>query len=230
MRKIWLLASAAIALFAASCAAFAADLSLTKAPPPALYNWTGFYLGANIGGAWVNGALTDTLTGASFTGNVNPAIGGATVGYNLQLANIVFGIEGTFDGTSLGNNNDTVTTPIDSFQGRVVTNWVSTLAARVGVAQNNWLIYAKGGGGWADNTVTVTSLTTGVSVSSSNTPGGWLVGGGIEYGLSANWSIKVEYDYLHLSDWNGGSPFLPGDTINLSRQINMITFGANYRF
>jgi outer membrane immunogenic protein len=236
MTKTWLPVGATIALFVASSAAFAADLGRPPPPPPPpiFYNWTGFYIGANIGGAWASGTLTDTLTGANFTGNHSGVIGGGTAGYNWQISpNFVFGIEGTFDGTSIGKTSNTVGVTINGIpsviQGSAGTNWVSTVAARFGIAQNNWLFYGKAGGGWADNTASLTNLTTGGSISTSNTKSGWLLGAGIEYGVTSNWSIKAEYDYLGLSHWTAASPLL-GDSLNVARQINMFTVGANYRF
>jgi outer membrane immunogenic protein len=239
MIKTWLSTIAAVALLAASSVAFAADLG-RPAPAPApiimpIYNWTGFYIGANLGGAWASGMLTDNLTGASFTGNHSGVIGGGTGGYNWQvLPNFVVGFEGTFDGTSIGNTSNIVSVPIlgkpTAVQGSIGTNWVSTLAARFGVAMNNVLYYAKGGGGWADNSASLTNTITGASVSTSNTRSGWLVGGGIEYAVSPNWTIKAEYDYLGLSNWSNSGPLSPIDTFNLSRQINMFTVGVNYKF
>jgi hypothetical protein len=120
-----------------------------------IYNWTGFNIGANIGGAWASGTLTDNLTGVSFPGGHSAAMGGGTAGYNWQVSpNFVLGIEGTFDGTTVGNSGITsnrVVVPIHGIptviQGSIGTNWVATLAARFGIAQNNTLYYAKAGGG-----------------------------------------------------------------------------------
>jgi opacity protein-like surface antigen len=239
MTKTWLSTVAAVALLVASSAAFAADLG-RPAPAAApiimpIYNWTGFYIGANLGGAWANGTLTDNFTGASFSGTHSGVIGGGTLGYNWQVSpNFVVGFEGTFDGTSIGNTSNIVTVPIlgtpTAIQGSIGTNWVATLAARFGIAVNNVLYYAKGGGGWADNSASLTNTITGVSVSGSNTRSGWLAGGGIEYGLSPNWTIKAEYDYLGLSNWTNSGPLSPVDTFNISRQINVFTVGVNYKF
>jgi opacity protein-like surface antigen len=239
MTKTWLSTVAAVALLVASSAAFAADLG-RPAPAAApiimpIYNWTGFYIGANLGGAWASGTLTDNLTGASFTGNHSGVIGGGTLGYNWQVSpNFVVGFEGTFDGTSIGNTSNIVSVPIlgtpTAIQGSIGTNWVSTLAARFGIAVNNVLYYAKGGGGWADNSASLTNTITGASVSASNTRSGWLVGGGIEYAVSPNWTIKAEYDYLGLSNWTNSGPLSPVDTFNISRQINVFTVGVNYKF
>jgi opacity protein-like surface antigen len=94
----------------------------------------------------------------------------------------------------------------------------------------NWLYYGKAGGGWVRNGASVTDLTTGASVSNSNTRSGWLLGAGIEYGVTPNWTMKFEYDYLGLSNWTSSSPLFVGDTVTLSRQINTFTVGMNYKF
>jgi outer membrane immunogenic protein len=232
-------AGAALAVLTAAGAATAADMAIPPAPvmyvPPAIYNWNGFYVGANFGGGWASGTLTDNLTGASLTGNHSGVVGGGTFGYNWQFApNFVLGVEGTIDGTSIGKTSSTAGAVINgipsTIQGSAGTNWVSTVAARFGVAENNWLFYGKAGGGWAGNTASLSNLTTGGSVSASNTTGGWLVGAGIEYGLTRNWTVKAEYDYLGLARWTAASPFLPGDSLNVARQINMFTVGMNYKF
>ena len=230
--------SVAAFLVIASSDAFAADLPVRKAPPPPppvivpVYNWTGFYIGGNLGGAWASGTLTDNFTGARFTGNHSGFIGGGQIGYNWQVApQFVLGVEGMFDGTSISKSSNRVTAINgDILQGSVHTNWLTTVAGRFGYVANNWLFYGKGGGGWVENSATVTDVTTGISFTNSNTNSGWLAGAGIEYGLTPNWTMKVEYDHLGLSNWTRASPLFVGDTITLSRQINMVTFGVNYKF
>src|SRR5258708_35878658 len=76
-------------------------------PPP--FSWTGFYLGANLGGAWGQRNLTDTLLGLSLS-NLNDKgafIGGCQLGFNYQLGNFVLGVEGGFDGVANTNSPGT---------------------------------------------------------------------------------------------------------------------------
>ena len=79
-------------------------------------------------------------------------------------------------------------------------NWVSTIAGRFGFAADRALFYGKAGYGWANGSgnATVTNLTTGASYSigGDGTRSGWLVGGGIEYAINHNWTMKGEYNYL----------------------------------
>jgi outer membrane immunogenic protein len=101
-----------IALFGAT-SAFAADLparTYTKAPvyvDPG-YNWTGFYIGGNVGYSWGRSSDTSTLTnGAGATlfasggsSNLDGVIGGGQIGYNWQVQQSwVWGFEADIQGS-----------------------------------------------------------------------------------------------------------------------------------
>jgi outer membrane immunogenic protein len=231
-------------LMVAPAGAFAADLAVRHslppvaapypAPAPYLYNWSGFYVGANIGGAWESATLTDPFFGVQFSESRSGFIGGGQIGYNWQFApQFVFGIEGMFDGTDIRSSDTAVTTTGGLLAATGKVDWIATIAARFGWAANNWLFYGKAGGGWVHDTVTLTDLTTtGLSFSQSDTKGGWLVGAGIEYGITQNWTIRVEWDHLGLSSENrpGFVTLAPFDNVNLSRHFDMVTAGLNYKF
>ena len=72
MRSVWG-SSVVTLLVAASPGAFAADMRPAMVPPP-VYNWTGFYVGGNLGGAWAHTTLTDDFTGQSFVGGTIPGL------------------------------------------------------------------------------------------------------------------------------------------------------------
>jgi opacity protein-like surface antigen len=108
------------------------------------------------------------------------------------------------------------------------TDWVTTLAARVGLVNDRWLVYLKVGGGWAHNTASLTNLTTGAGVSSSDTSGGFLVGGGVEYAFAPHWMARAEYSFLDLSDRTATGFF--GSTFTFERDIEMLKIGLNYKF
>ena|SRR5258707_926187 len=187
MKGIWGSSVAAL-LVAASSGAFAADLPV-KAPymaPIAYYNWTGFYIGGNVGGAWETGTISDSFFGTSFSNTRSGFIGGGQIGYNWQFSpQFVLGVEWMFDGTDIRSDSGTVAVTDPDFgaatlQGTEKVDWLTTVTARLGYAANNWLFYVKGGGGWVHDTARVTEVTTGgvFSVSASDTRGGWVVGGG----------------------------------------------------
>ena len=170
---------------------FAADMAVKAPPPPPpipVFSWTGFYIGANIGGAWAHDGLHDTLFQTNFNNASNGVfIGGGQIGGNYQIGQFVIGGEWDFDWASNHNNSTGVFIPA---VGNIVVNnndrWITTVAARFGWAIDHWLLYGKAGGGWVgNNNLSVTDLTTGVSVSCGtftnftncgNTSGGWPVG------------------------------------------------------
>ena len=245
MRKLFHTAVAVAALLALSMAANAAEVGARPpvyAPPPIYvappFSWTGFYLGANIGGAWGRRNVTDSLFGLSLSNSVNnngAFIGGGQLGYNYQFGNFVLGIEGDFDGVANTNTaaNGVVGPGIGTILLTSNNRWITTLAARVGVANDTWLFYGKAGGGWvgSDN-FTITNTVTGASItgSNTNTNSGWLVGAGIEWAFAPNWSVKIEYDYLGLNSQTFTAPaggFLAGDTfITSNPNVQMVKVGA----
>jgi outer membrane immunogenic protein len=251
MHKLFQAIATLSTLLLASFGANAADLKMpVKAPPapmPPPFSWTGFYIGGNIGGAWAHHNWSDSFFGVNFDGGNNNGvfIGGGQVGGNYQINNFVIGVEGTFDWAA-NNNNNTTGVIIPGFGGnlfQVTANdrWISTLAARLGIAYDRALFYVKGGGGWIGaDSVTITNLTTGASItgSTNNTLSGFLVGGGLEYAFTNNWTLKVEYDYLGLSSRTFtvpvGSPFpaLAGDTFTTSgnNNVQMLMVGINFLF
>jgi opacity protein-like surface antigen len=192
------------------------------APPP--YNWSGLYLGANVGGAWSNRTLTiaDTVWDDPFS---SAFIGGLQLGYNLQAGYFLVGVEGDFDWGTFGRPGFTVASPLGPVQFFDRQKWISTAAARFGIALDRWLTYAKVGGGWAQDNARFISPSGAPIWTDTNTRGGWLLGGGIEYGFKPNWTIKLEYDYLKLSDWT--APTIPAEW---RRDVQIIKMGMNYKF
>jgi outer membrane immunogenic protein len=231
MKRFWLSSAAVICLISAAGSALAADMS--RPPPPyvpapvmPVYNWTGFYIGANAGGAWASGTLSNNVTGASVSASHSGFIGGGQLGYNWQFGNFVLGGEWLFDGTDL-NASGTA----GNFSASAHTDWVSTATARFGWAFNNWLWYGKAGGAWVQNSASATFLSpvTGIvtQASGSRTNSGWTVGTGVEWAFTPNWIGRLEYDYIGLDNWNVNGPF---NQFSISRQINMFTAGLSYKF
>ena len=93
-----------VALGAATVQATAADLARRPVVAPApmvvpVFSWTGFYVGANVGGAWSSTTITSNITGANWKPSNTTFIGGGQLGYNYQWpgSNWVIGAEWTFD-------------------------------------------------------------------------------------------------------------------------------------
>ncbi|HJZ33715.1 MAG TPA: outer membrane beta-barrel protein [Hyphomicrobiaceae bacterium] len=196
-------------------------------PPP--FTWTGLYFGGNIGGARASASLNDDFNNVSFDRDHNGFIGGVQVGYNYQVRNLVFGVEWDFDWTSIDTSGNVALPGIPgALHASADTEWVTTLAGRVGLALDRTLVYVKAGGGWVRNEARITQLATGTSISASDTTGGWLVGGGFEYAFAPNWTAKFEYDFLGLSDKT--LPGFPGTrSFELERDIQQIKVGINFK-
>jgi outer membrane immunogenic protein len=228
-----------------SSTALAADLSPLPPVVPAAapgYNWTGFYLGGNVGGAWrSNDGWTDSLFGLAwnntYTGTV---IGGGQVGFNVQYNQFVFGAEWDADWIA-SNTNNSIGSGLPGIGIVGITGndrWISVVAARFGVAWDRALLYGKAGLGWVGSgDFVISNVLTGTTIIGPNdrTNNGWALGAGIESAFAPSWSVKLEYDYLGL---NGrtftipfGSPFLTGDRfITGNRNIQIVKLGVNYLF
>src|SRR5215475_11852835 len=215
--KSLFLGSVAFVAISASVAAHAADMPVKARPlPEPPYNWSGFYVGVNFGGAWTSGSLN--IPNNNFYGGLTEFIGGVQAGYNVQAGHLLFGVEGEFDGASFGH--PALPTPT---LGSVSQNWIGTVAGRIGLVNDQWLIYGKLGGGWVHSNAVLNF--PGVSWNGSNTSSGWLVGVGLEYGFKAHWTVRLEYDFLSLAHWT--SPTAP--SIQLNRDVQMIKAGINYK-
>lgn len=243
MRRLQCALLAAVAVIGVVSIASAADMPVKapvyKAPIVAApYNWNGFYVGGHIGGAWSNVDASDP-TGAIFA----PAgstigldgrglLGGGQVGYNWQTGHWVLGVQGDFawTGINVSTVDPFVTTTTLSYK----TDWIGMLTGRVGYAWDNWLLYVKGGAAWVHSkygAVDPALLRVGIDVSGSSTQSGWIAGGGLEYGLTPNWTLFAEYDYIGLGT-HGVTMTGGGATIaaNIKQNISIVKGGINYKF
>ena len=233
--------------------AIAADLPSKKAPvlppaPPLL--WQGAYVGANIGGGWMNGGngqvyswnpttLANYVYSKGGSGNAG-VIGGAQVGYNYQVSPMfVVGGEADFQGSTLGGGyngayNAVVLDTINGgevagYTGATKLNWFGTVRGRVGVVPLSPALLVYGTGGFAYGNVSRTGTYGGTSA----TQVGWTAGGGVEYAFAPAWSVKGEYLYTNLSGQNQNTYFnSPAalNNVNNTTSFNTIRAGVNYHF
>jgi outer membrane immunogenic protein len=206
-------------------AAMAADIPPApayKAPAVApLYNWTGWYIGVNGGGAFGQDdpvIVRETFNGGPFSAGTWPGsarfgaldptggFGGGQFGYNWQAGSWVLGLEADFQGARI-RNRQTVTLPyIDPTDSITVStndklDWFGTVRGRLGYAWDRLLVYGTGGFayGRVQDTLNM-SDTFGflATATTSSTRTGYAVGGGVEYAFGSNWSAKIEYQYINL--------------------------------
>jgi outer membrane immunogenic protein len=186
----------------------AADLPYAPRPsytvnqPLNFYSWAGPYLGGNLGYDW--GTVSNNPTKPS------GFVGGAQAGYNWQNGPWVFGVEGDIEATGAE----------DTFAPWKFSNpWFGTVRGRAGYAFSNILFYGTGGLAFGE----LRAETFGLSESHVNA--GWTLGAGAEVGFAPNWSAKIEYLYVDLSD----SRFTITGTNNGFRS-NIVRAGVNYHF
>ena len=166
------------------------------------YSWAGPYIGGNLGYAW--GKVENSLTKPS------GFVGGAQAGYNWQIGSWVLGLEGDIQAT--GAN--------DTFAPWKFSNpWFGTMRGRAGYAFSNIMFYGTGGLAFGE----LRGETFGLS--ESHTTAGWTAGVGAEFGFAPNWSAKVEYLYVDLSN----SQFTITGVPNGYR-FGVVRAGVNYHF
>ena len=230
--KKFLLGTVALVALGATVPALAADLAAgpyTTAPAYAapIYNWTGFYIGGHVGGAFSSENNFNGLV----LGNSNDGrfLGGLQAGADYQFApNWVAGIEGQY--SWLSSNNNGAIFP----NGYVYTNnqrGLGSVTARIGYAWGPALVYAKGGYAYSDNRQTL--ALAGVPVAFAFDSGhsdGYTVGAGVEYMFAQNWSAKAEYQYYNFGNSRFVVPaaLVPFGAFN--NDEHTFKAGVNYRF
>ena len=246
-------------LLGASLAALAGTGSAYAAPPPppaaAIYNWTGWYVGGNVGYSWgtADSSYTDPRfhpgpTSFSGTEHLDGVIGGGQVGYNWELStNWVWGLEADLQASgergsrSYASDCEGTLAGVSCAQSQSAKIlWFGTVRARAGILVNPSLwLYATGGlaygGVNASGSVNITNIPISWTYSGSGTNAGWTLGGGIEGAVpgSPAWRWKVEYLYLDLGSVSGtGIDPKYGSTYvwNASFTDNILRFGFNYAF
>jgi outer membrane immunogenic protein len=251
MKKMLLGVVGLLALCAAG-PAVAADLAprpYVKAPPPmvaAIYDWSGFYVGINGGGAssrdcWtatgVNGVALPNLSEGchSATGGL---VGGQ-IGYRWQAASWVFGVEAQGDWADLKGSNPSLIALIP-YNNQTKVDAIGLLTGQVGYAWDNVLLYVKGGAAVTDNKYSsffpVGNFIAAAGVpfnAATDTRWGGTVGTGLEVSFAPNWSVGVEYDHLFMGNPNITFPpsgIAVGRTDNIGQGIDMGTVHVNYRW
>jgi outer membrane immunogenic protein len=226
MKQLFAIAALLTALLATP--AMAGDMAL-KAPPPspiAEPNWTGWYVGGNVGYGW-GGATGNGITSISDPGGVglvgynavgglqfpslspSGAVGGFQAGYNFQTANWVWGLVTDFQFSNM-TAKGTINVPgiaglfpqVQTSSARI--DWIDTVRGRVGYAWSNWQPYLSGGLAYGKGSGSITEFVpaSGFFLAGNNSTikVGWTVGGGVDYALNRHWTAGVDYIYFDLGN------------------------------
>ncbi len=193
--------------------------AMAAMPPVAsVFNWSGFYVGANAGYGWGRdpfseldlvqlGGPNPVLSGV----NSHGFVGGFDAGANWQTGSLVSGLELDLSGSDIKGSSsvagvDGIGQPVSMMQTDKF-DWLGAARARIGyLALPDVLLYGTGGLAWTRLTQTTTSVNSdGTTINS--TPSwrfGWAAGAGGEMRLwNSNWLARLEY--LHYDFGNSGS-------------------------
>jgi outer membrane immunogenic protein len=238
-------------------AAFAADLALkpSEPVPPVIepsFTWTGFYAGLNAGygsgnlntdlraipvvaPAGLPAALGFTLAGASakVKDTAGGFIGGGQVGYNYQFdPNWVAGVETDLQYAGIDSKSRILGADGSTITVKTKVDWYGTARLRGGYAFDRFLIYVTGG--LAYGGVKSTVSVPGEAMSGSDTRVGWTAGGGVEYALTQNWTLRAEYLYVDLGKSKTIERLSSDGVARITAEpdvaLNTVRAGVNYKF
>lgn len=216
--KYLFLASAA--LMAVASAASAADLETPS------FNWTGFYLGGQIGGGWVNGPGSSDPNAVHL--NVDGVIGGAYAGYNWQApgSNLVLGVD-----------TDILASGLDGSGRNALGNtasgkweWYGATRGRVGYAFDRFLPYIAGGVAYGHVKASY-GFPDGSIYSGGKTDAGWTIGAGLEYAISDHLTARAEYRHTDFGKMDVTLTGAGGSGVSeIKMPIDDVRFGLAYKF
>lgn len=245
---IVLCACAGLALTASAGPSGKEMKQVAPVPPPEC-NWTGFYIGVNVGGEWghsedkdfeYNFGTINGFDGAKPWGyDQSGVIAGGTLGYNYQWNWLVLGLEADLGYMDVDGSGTEPGSPGFDTRGHTESDFYTTIRGRLGFAWGHWLFYGTGGGIGLNFTKEVDDNCSVLPCGGNTMHGsqedfqwGYAAGGGIEYMFNCHWTAKVEYlrfeidrEDFHSTDPAGNHYKWDSDT-----EGNIVRAGLNYKF
>jgi outer membrane immunogenic protein len=241
MKKLLLGLAGLVALAAPASAADLAARPYTKAPPmiAALYDWSGFYIGAN--GGWgsshkcwdLNNGQGGAFLAAEGCHDATGGTAGGQIGYRWQAGTWVFGVEGQGNWADFRGTNTSLFFGVP-FENRTHVEAFGLLTGQIGYAFNNVLLYVRGGAAvTADRYRGTIAGVTFDRVDDSRWGGA--VGVGLEYGFTPNWSAAIAYDHMFMGtrtlDFNTAvAPVVFSREDRIKQDVDVVTVRVNYRW
>jgi outer membrane immunogenic protein len=216
---LWIAACFLTLPLVGSSTAEADDMPMpAKAPPAPVYNWTGCYVGANLGvgnsgtnfgstigpGTYLSPADAATVAGSGGgSKNADGLLPGGQIGCNFQTGTVVLGLEGDLDyfrSNPVFNNNTNTLADGNTFAAgqSLTTNYLATVRPRIGIGADRNLAYITGGVAFTGISYTETYSDANTppgagSASASRSLVGWTAGAGWEYAFADHWTVRAEY-------------------------------------
>lgn len=220
-----------------------------KAPPAsatAAMNWTGVYVGGQLGGGASDDHWSDPFGSTKTpTGGTNvPGFGdtihatgplaGGKVGADWQTGPWVVGAEADLNWADIRGEN-TCFSGLGGINCQRIVDDVSTAAGRLGYAWYRSLVYAEAGGAWAQTTYNLNGNTNILRLGTGSATGiasGWLVGGGIEYAITNRWTTSFEYNHVGFSSVTVPFPtvgLVKNQSIGVGQSLDIVKLALNYK-
>jgi outer membrane immunogenic protein len=227
---------AAAGLVAATSLARAADLPL-KAPvmPVVTSNWTGFYIGGFVGGAWANGnfchPIGQTITGPCQDFKVNGVVGGGYVGYDYELPNRI--VLGARLSAPFGSISDTQSAPFgfgpagSTISGKF--KWAFLGTGTVGYDLGPWLPFVGLGVAVANLDATFTNPFF-ITSTTNQTQTGLNILTGFKYAYTRNWAFGIQYNHIEFERVNYNFPGLFFSQVPVKLSQDSVVGTVDYRF
>jgi outer membrane immunogenic protein len=220
-------AVAALAIVSTIGAAEADRLRARTVNNPPVHQWTGFYVGGNVG--YGVAGLTDNAP-LAVTTNMTGMIGGVQAGYNYQFDSVVLGVEADIQ-VSGQNASYTRNLPI---VGDLTVNqripYFGTIRARAGYAFQCGCVMAYGTIGWAYGAYQPSVSALGITLSGDYTRSALALGAGVEWMVARNWSAKLETLYLDTGDIGSATSFPVIGQVHMRVRDAVARIGLNYHF
>ena len=213
----------------------AADVADIVAEPPLVYDWSGYFVGLNSGGAFAGDQtirIKPDFDDKAGDLDLNGLFGGAQVGANWQTGNWVLGAQADLQLSDIIDSDKRSANDL-KLSSRGTVDWFSTVRLRSGYAIDNIMIFGTGGlalAGADYKVHTVDDSAASINLSDSYTATGWTAGAGVEWGFSANSSAKIEYLYTDLGKKEIGSSLSDDSYFKAAPSFQSIRMGVDFRF
>ena len=220
-------------VFGALCATLLIGTTHAADTPPS-FNWTGFYIGLDVGGLDSKATQRVPLANAQAAVDPNGLVGGAHLGYLWQMnPYLVLGVEA--DIWSTNADGEAILRGFANYE-ILNLNWGASLRGIVGVPVSRALLYATGGVSFID----IDGCTTAGGVPGACAPvagvkfddrlTGWTIGAGLAYAITPQFIARVEYLYADYGHETYSTPPVGGGFTSVDLQTHTVRAGLSYRF
>ncbi len=259
LERLYGIVGLALAATLATGSALAADMAV-KAPEAPAYQWSGCYLGANVGGGtsgtnfasavgpgtYLAAGDVATVGGSGGGGaNADGILAGAQAGCNFQSGTLVYGLEGDFDyfhtDPQFNNNTNTLANGnAFAIAQSLNTNFLATVRPRIGIAADRNLAYITAGAAFTDVSYTTSYVDANTppgtgTASASRALVGWTAGAGWEYAWADHWTARAEYLLAGFPTTNALGTIAGAGGTNILHGstdlvIQIVRAGVNFKF